>query len=281
MKIYRAFRFFLLFLMCAACTLRVFSQQSIRIVSLAPSVTQTLMQLGADQAIVGRTDYCPAPLDNRRRVTVGNVLEVNLEKIVALKPDLVFCMAFTKPEIIKKLTELGIKVKNFHTPRSFEEICGQTIEIGQLTNMEDAAQKMVATEKEQVATIIQEVRQSQLFSNSPKVFFQIGDNPVFPVIEGTFMNQYLTFLGLENIVTDYKGGGISREYIIGKDPDIMIISRMSGIGEQVAEGWKQFSSISAIKNGHLLIIDDNMACCPTPVFFRQTLQTIADWLKKI
>lgn len=281
MKIYRAFRFFLLFLMCAACTLRVFSQQSIRIVSLAPSVTQTLMQLGADQAIVGRTDYCPAPLDKRRHVTVGNVLEVNLEKIVSLKPDIVFCMAFTKPEIIKKLTDLGIKVKDFNTPVSFEEICEQTLEIGRLAKMEDAALTMVAQEKERVKAIMENFRQRSPFPKAPKVFFQIGDNPVFPVIEGTFMNQYLSFLGLENIVTDYKGGGISREYVIGKNPDIMIISRMSGIGERVAEGWKQFGSLSAIKNGHLLIIDDNMACCPTPVFFRQTLQTIADWLKKM
>lgn len=281
MKIYRILRFFLVLLIGTAYIPKGLAQQNLRIVSLAPSITQTLMQLGADKAIVGRTEYCPTPIESLSRITVGNVLEVNLEKIVSLRPDIVFCMSFTKPEIIKKLTELGITVKDFNTPTSFEEICGQTITIGRLIKMEDAANTMVAKEKERVKAIIEDFRHSSPFSTPPKVFFQIGDNPVFPVFEGSFMNQYLSFLGLENIVTEYKGGGISREYVIRKNPDIMIISRMSGIGDRVAEDWKRFKSIAAVRNARILMIDDNMACCPTPVFFRQTLQTIADILKKM
>ena len=175
------------------------AQKPLRIVSLAPSITATLQQLDADHAIVGRTTYCPAALENRPTLTVGNVLETNIEQIIALHPDLVFCMAFTKPETLDKLRKFGITVKEYRTPRSFEEICEQTLEIGRLAGFEPQARLLVETEKEKVEKIRKEFEENPPFKTPPAVFFQIGDNPVFPVIEGTYMNQYLTFLGLDNI----------------------------------------------------------------------------------
>lgn len=257
------------------------AQKALRIISLAPSITVTLQQLEADRSIVGRTSYCPAALDGRPTVTVGNVLETNIEKIISLKPDLVFCMAFTKDEVMDKLREFGIQVKNYRTPQSFDEICEQTLEIGRLTGQEQAAVQLVAEEKEKVEKIRCEFRQNPPFKKPPTVFFQIGDNPVFPVIEGTYMNQYLSFLGLDNIVKEYKGGGISSEYVVAGSPELMFISRMSGMGEQAAARWERFGSIPAVRNHRILLVDDTEACCPTPVFFRKTLEFLAGYLRKM
>lgn len=271
----------ILFLLSAASFLAGKAQEATRIVSLAPSVTATLQQLGADRIIVGRTTYCPAAQDGKPYVTIGNVLETNIEKIIALKPDLVFGMAFTKDETLEKLKALGIKVRNFPTPADFEEICSQTLEIGSLAGYGRQAKALVESEKAKVESLRAEFRQSHPLKSAPRVFFQIGDRPVFPVIEGTFMNQYLTFLGLENIVKEYKGGGISREYVVAADPDLMLISKMSGTGQEAADYWKKFKDIRAVQNGHVVLVDDTMACCPTPVFFRKTLQFIASYLRKM
>lgn len=257
------------------------AQNPKRIVSLSPSITATLQQLDADSRIVGRTTYCPAALRQRPTVTVGNVLEVNIEKIIALRPDIVFSMAFTKEEVLQKLRAMGIRVKNFASPKDFDEICEQTLEIGSLAGFEREAQSMVKTEKAKVEAIRKEFLQSPPFKTAPRVFFQIGDHPIFPVIEGTFMNQYLTFLGLDNIVKDYKGGGISKEYVLRCNPDLMFISRMDGTGQQAAEDWKKFKQLRAVQTHRILMIDDTAACCPTPVFFRQTLEFIANHLKKM
>lgn len=257
------------------------AQKPLRIVSLSPSITATLQQLDADRAIVGRTTYCPAALENRPTVTVGNVLETNIEQIITLRPDLVFCMAFTKPETLDKLRKFGITVKEYRTPRSFEEICEQTLEIGALAGFEPQARHLVETEREKVQKIRQGFADNPPFKTPPAVFFQIGDNPVFPVIEGTYMNQYLTFLGLDNIVKDYKGGGISREYVLSGKPEIIFVSRMSGMGEQAAAYWQKFGNIPAVRNGRIVLVDDTTACCPTPVFFRKTLEFLADYLQKI
>ena len=256
------------------------AQNRVRIVSLSPSITATLQQLGADSCIVGRTSFCPAPLTGKPTVTVGNVLEINIEKIAALKPDLVFCMAFTKAEVQKQLERMGIRVKDFPTPDSFEEICRQTREIGQLAGKKEEADKMVENESGKVEEIRREFASKT--SNLPvKTFFQIGNDPIFPVIEGTFMNEYLSFLGLENIVKEYKGGGISPEYVLAGNPELMLISRMSGMGEEVAAFWNKFPQIQAVARQRVLLVDDTRACCPTPVFFRETLQFIADYLKSI
>lgn len=254
-----------------------------RIVSLAPSVTHTLQQMGLDALVVGRTSYCPAPLPGNTSQIIGNVLEVNIEEILLLQPDIVFCMAFTQEETMRKLSSLGVKVKDFESPDSFDEICAQTLEIGSLTGEEERVKAWVEEERFKVdeisrAALERLALRTDSASVPCKTFFQIGDNPIFPVIERSYMNDYLRMLGLDNVVKDYKGGGLSRETVLALQPEIMFISRMSGEGEKVLEEWKKYASVPAVAAGRLLLVDDTKACCPTPLFFRETLQTLADYL---
>lgn len=279
------------------------ASSAIRIVSLSPSITYNLQQMGADSCIVGRTSFCPLPQEGNSSEIVGNVLEVNLEKILALRPDIVFCMVFTQAQVQERLRDLGIEVKDFRTPKSFDEICEQAVEIGRLAGMETQAEALVERERAEVDRISRRFMANQGGAteneiglsgsengrkpetakalNGAKTFFQIGSDPVFPVIEGTFMNQYLEFLGLDNIVKDYKGNGISQEYVVAAAPQIMFISQMSGLGTKIVEDWKRFGNIPAVRDGHLFLVNDNEACCPTPLFFRKTLQYMAQCLENI
>ena len=274
---------------CVSCSTRKTGTQTestVRIVSLAPSVTHTLQQMGMDASVVGRTSYCPAPLPGNTSEVIGNVLEVNVEEILLLQPDIVFCMAFTKEETMRKLASLGVKVKDFSTPESFDEICAQTLEIGSLVGEEERAKAWVEEERSKVAEVCRMVSGKQVSRTDSaalpsKTFFQIGNNPIFPVIEHTYMNEYLSMLGLDNVVKDYKGGGLSRETVLALQPEIMFVSRMSGEGEKVLEEWKKYPSVPAVAAGRLLLVDDTKACCPTPLFFRETLQTLADYLDSL
>lgn len=291
---------FLLLILCFGLPL---ASSAIRIVSLSPSITYNLQQMGADSCIVGRTSFCPPPQEGNSSEIVGNVLEVNLEKILALRPDIVFCMVFTQAQVQERLRDLGIEVKDFRTPKSFDEICEQAVEIGRLAGMETQAEALVERERAEVDRISRRFMANQGGAtehetwlsgsengrkpkaakalNGARTFFQIGSDPVFPVIEGTFMNQYLEFLGLDNIVKDYKGNGISQEYVVAAAPQIMFISQMSGLGTKIVEDWKRFGNIPAVRDGHLFLVNDNEACCPTPLFFRKTLQYMAQCLENI
>ena len=279
------------------------ASSAIRIVSLSPSITYNLQQMGADSCIVGRTSFCPPPQEGNSSEIVGNVLEANLEKILTLQPDIVFCMVFTQAKVQERLEDLGIEVKDFRTPKSFDEICEQAMEIGRLAGMETQAETLVERERAEVDRISRRFMVKQEGTteneaglsgsengrkpeaakalNGARTFFQIGSDPVFPVIEGTFMNQYLEFLGLDNIVKDYKGNGISQEYVVAAAPQIMFISQMSGLGAKIAENWKRFGNIPAVRDGHLFLVNDNEACCPTPLFFRKTIQYMAQCLENI
>ena len=259
--------------------------------------------MGADSCIVGRTSFCPPPQEGNSSEIVGNVLEVNLEKILALRPDIVFCMVFTQAQVQERLRDLGIEVKDFRTPKSFDEICEQAVEIGRLAGMETQAEALVERERAEVDRISRRFMANQGGAtehetwlsgsengrkpkaakalNGARTFFQIGSDPVFPVIEGTFMNQYLEFLGLDNIVKDYKGNGISQEYVVAAAPQIMFISQMSGLGTKIVEDWKRFGNIPAVRDGHLFLVNDNEACCPTPLFLRKTLRWMAQCLENI
>ncbi len=279
------------------------ASSAIRIVSLSPSITYNLQQMGADSCIVGRTSFCPPPQEGNSSEIVGNVLEANLEKILTLQPDIVFCMVFTQAKVQERLEDLGIEVKDFRTPKSFDEICEQAMEIGRLAGMETQAETLVERERAEVDRISRRFMVKQEGTteneaglsgsengrkpeaakalNGARTFFQIGSDPVFPVIEGTFMNQYLEFLGLDNIVKDYKGNGISQEYVVAAAPQIMFISQMSGLGSKIAEDWKRFGNIPAVRDGYLFLVNDNEACCPTPLFFRKTIQYMAQCLENI
>ena len=184
---------------------------------------------------------------------------------------------------MRKMSSMGVTVKAFSTPESFDEICAQTLEIGDLVGEEERVKAWVEEERSKVAEICRaeaEKQASRIDSAAfpSKTFFQIGNNPVFPVIEHTYMNEYMRMLGLENVVKDYKGGGLSRETVLALQPEIMFVSRMSGEGEKVLEEWKQYPSVPAVAAGRLLLVDDTKACCPTPLFFRETLQTLAHYL---
>lgn len=241
-----------------------------RIVSLSPSITYNLVQIGADDLVVGRTSYCPK---SKKSVVVGDVLTVNIEKIFALKPDVVLTMSFTSQQTIASLRKLGINVVEMDNPKGFDDVCSQTIQFGKMADMEANAISLVKSQRNRIKNIC-----SKINNNASTIFFQIGAKPIFPVITGTFMNEYVTMLGFRNIVTDYKGGGLSREFVVKSDPDYILITTMSGVGVSEKCEWEKFSNMKAVAQKHIYIVNDDEACCPSPIFFCNTLERIVDFV---
>ncbi len=244
-----------------------------RIVSLVPSVTYNLLSLEADADIVGRTTYCPGARPDQSNV-VGSVIDVNIEKIVALKPDVVFAMELTSINVINSLRNLGLKVVVYPTPRSFDEICMQLEDMGKMTNRIEKAKAIVAAERKRLNEIVASVKGRASYN----MFFEIGAKPLFGVLPGTYMNEYITLLGGNNILGAGKGGSVSREHVLKSRPDVIIISDMGIVGEEEARQWRVFRQLPAVKNNRIVIVDADESCCPTPHFFTKTLGVLADEL---
>lgn len=258
-----------LFFLLLVAALSAKLQATQRIVSLAPSITKIVYSLGAQNSLVGCTSYCETD-KNLNTVVVASMVQVNTEKILLLKPDIILATSITKLSEIESLRRLGLKVAVFSTPKSFTEICDQFVQIGSLIGKKDKALKINQFYIQKVNALKKSVRQR----NKPGIFFQIGANPLFAVIPNTFMDDYITFSGGRNIAASFTKGTITRESVVVRNPDVIIIVTMGIAGPEEKTHWESYPNLSATKNKKIFIIEAARACVATPQNFSETLEQI-------
>jgi ABC-type Fe3+-hydroxamate transport system substrate-binding protein len=258
--------FFTLFLLLF-CQMIIQAQQAKRIVSLVPWVTKSLYLLGEQKRIVGCTSYCPVQAPDKIAV-VANAMNVNIEKIVTLKPDVVFASSLNKPETIENLQKLGIKVVLQSYPESFQEICKYFVQIGDVVGQSAKASQIVNQQKARLAKLEGRIPKA----SKPKVFIQIGAKPLFCAVPGTFMDDFIWFSGGKNSAAGLKMGSITREYVLKENPDVIFIVTMGIMAQEEKETWMGYSSLSATKNKKIYILDADKTCSPTPVLFMDALE---------
>jgi len=247
-----------------------FAQNAKRVVSLTPSITENIYLLGAQDKLVGCTSYCTQAVADGKEL-IGTTIEVNVEKIYALQPDLVLAMELTKSQDVETMKKLGLNIQIIPTPVNFDEICEQTILIGKLIGYEKSAQKVIQQTKEKVNEI--RIKSAQL-PKKQKVFFQIGANPIFTVLQNTFMDDFILIVNAENIANGLTRGTMTRESVLVKNPDVIIIATMGGFGSEEQKVWQNYNEITAVKNGKVFLIDSETACSPTPLNFAIALAEV-------
>lgn len=262
---------FTLIILCAS--LLSFSQNS-RIISLAPSLTQSLYFLNAQDKVIGITSYCTVAKDDNKEI-VASAVKVNLEKVISLKPDLVLVSGFTSPKDIATLRKFGIAVEVFESPKSFDEICKQFVRIGTLVGDKEKAENIVKESRKKVEAIAAKRKRER----SPKIFFQIGANPLFTVIPNTFMADYINYLNAENIAKNLKRGTIGREFVIANNPDYIFIVTMGIVGREEEAVWRKYTNLTASRKRQIFIIESDIACQPTPNTFVQTMEILDKMVK--
>ncbi len=112
-----------------------------RLVSLGPTITEKLYLLGVQDRLMGVTTYCVRPPEACAKEKIGNVTQVNIEKIVELKPDLVLATSLTEHKAVESLKRLGISVIVFNEPRSYAETNEQFLELGRIVGREREARR--------------------------------------------------------------------------------------------------------------------------------------------
>ena len=114
-----------------------------RIVSLSPLLTENVFLLGAGERMVGNTSYCTKPEAAKAVAKVGSVMELSIERIIGLRPDLVLAINLSPPQQVAQLERLGLRVHTFHQPDSFAEMCAQFLELGALLGREQRARAII------------------------------------------------------------------------------------------------------------------------------------------
>ncbi|MDD5722246.1 MAG: helical backbone metal receptor [Syntrophales bacterium] len=158
-----------------------------RIVSLAPSITETLFALGLDREIVGVTMMSNYPEAAKSKPRVGNFINISLERVVSLNPDLVIGTADgNRKETVKQLEGMGLPVYVVN-PGNLSEIFHMILSIGTITGRENEATTLVDGLQKRVERIISSLNGLK----KPQVFFQIGINPVITAGMNTLHNELI------------------------------------------------------------------------------------------
>jgi iron complex transport system substrate-binding protein len=258
--------FFILHVLLS-CQLIVQAQQAKRIVSLVPWVTKSLYLMGEQKRIVGCTSYCPVQAPDKIAI-VANAMSVNIEKIVTLKPDVVFASSLNKPETIDNLKKLGIKVVLQPYPESFDEICKYFIQIGDVVGQGAKAKEIVNQQKSRLA----KAKAGVPAGKTPGVFIQIGAKPLFCAVPGTFMDDFIRFSGGKNSAAGLELGSVTREYVLKQNPDVIFIVTMGIVAQEEKDTWLGYQSLSASKSKKIFILDADKTCSPTPILFVDALE---------
>lgn len=225
-----------------------------RVVSLSPGATETIYALSSQDILVGRSDYCDYPEAATKIESVGQITEPNIEKIAELNPDLVIASAHFSKELVDKIEALGIKVAVLYGEDSFDGAYKNIQDIALVLGKQEEGTKIIDEMKKKVEEVENKVRDLK----KPSVYYVVGFGKTdFTAGGNTFIGQIIDRAGGENIAKEIDGWNYSKEVLMEKNPDIVVLSDKydSKSGFTTGEGYKD---LKAVKEGSVYEIDDNM-----------------------
>ncbi len=228
-----------------------FAQEPQRIVSLAPSLTETVFALGLGDRLVGVSAYCDYPPEAQRIARVGTFITPNVEAIVSKKPDVI--LAVPSPgnrSPVESLERLGFKV-TIVDPLTLDGIKESLIVIGSRLGRESKARELVA----QIDSQIDSVRVRLAGVAKRKVLMVVGQTPLIVAGGATVQDELIQLAGGINLgaAAGKDWPHVSIEYAISSAPDVIIDSTMGSEvrDEDSAKFWKAFPMIPAVKEGRI------------------------------
>jgi len=233
----------------------VLASEPQRVISLAPNITETIFKLGAEDKLVGRTDYCDYPVEVDKIESIGTLLQPSIEKIVELNPDVIIASTHFSNELLTKLENIKLKVIIIDELGSLEGLYSNILDVGSIVNKKDQANLVVNNLKSRIEELSNMVKDL----DKPSLYYVIsyGEYGDFTSGGDTFISQLLELSGGINIAKDSMGWSYSLEKIVEKNPDIIICSKYYNTlqGIKSATGYKE---LPAVKNNRVYEIDNNL-----------------------
>lgn len=228
-----------------------------RIVSLAPSLTETLYALGAQERLVGVTDYCDFPAEAQNKPRVGGAINPNLEQVVALKPDLVLVTkSLNRRETVEALERLGMAVYA-SDPRTVEGVVASTARLAEVIGAHEQGEALVAGLRARLAEL-----KRVLSARAPRrALFVVWHEPLISIGRETFLADALRWAGAESAAeTSQDWPRLGLEEVVRLQPDYLVFaSSHSEAGRHTFEalrkrrGWRK---LEAVRQGRIALVSD-------------------------
>jgi len=226
-----------------------------RIASLSPAHTEILFALGLGEKVVGVSNWCNKPEAALEKEKVGDAFSLDKEKLVALKPDIVFVPGTEATQMAKEIEDLGIAVY-LSSPGSVAEVFEDIRRVAKATGVEKQGEDLVARLEQELDQVSEDIE--GLGSSKPSVLIVL-DQELWTVGPGSFMHDVLSRAGGVNIIKDVEMQylQVSMEEVLANDPDVILIT----VPEDFVTGLKDrpgWSDLKAVKEGKVYFVDGDL-----------------------
>jgi ABC-type Fe3+-hydroxamate transport system substrate-binding protein len=231
-----------------------------RVISLVPSLTETLFELGLGERIVGVSRYCKYPADQiDSRTRVGGVHDPDRGKILSLEPDLIIAnMEENRKEDIEFFEGKGLRVYMTFS-KTVEDVISLIEELGELAEVIPRAQEISRDMRKEYDRI----RKSEKESRPLRVFYPVWRNPYFSINRDTYIHHVLAVCGGENIFADEEKRyfPVTLETVAERRPEVILLpSEPYVFGEKHKTDFSSHIDMPAVRDGKVLLVDGEMVC---------------------
>jgi iron complex transport system substrate-binding protein len=239
-----------------------------RIVSLAPSNTEILYALGLEDRIVGVTDYCNYPPETADKPKVGGYSTINIEKVIAADPDLVFAATGNTEDVVDRLRALGMTVVTLN-PLTVDDVLRDTELVGAATGQEEQAAACVEKLRARIQTV---TGKTEELAEKSSVAHVVWYDPIWVSGRGTFQDEVIAMAGGTNAFGSVEGWGIvGLEEFITADPEYIFVSSGTGMGNGGYDivydyfmNEPRMQRLEAVRNGHVYVVDADIISRGSP-----------------
>jgi iron complex transport system substrate-binding protein len=225
-----------------------------RIVSLAPGATEMLFAAGLGDRLAATVDYSNEPAAAKRVPRIGDVTSIDMERLVALHPDLVVAWpGGGNPAQIEKITQLGIPLYRQQV-NALSDLPASLRRLGALAADPSVAQRAAASLEDELTRLAQKYAGGK----HPSVFLEVWNRPLYTVGGTHLMSDALRLCGARNVFGDLRelGPVVDTEAVIARNPDIIVAAAPPGEAASWLAEWRKFPTLSAVRRGRLVGFED-------------------------
>ncbi|MFL6604521.1 MAG: helical backbone metal receptor [Steroidobacteraceae bacterium] len=225
-----------------------------RIISLAPGATEMLFAAGAGQHVIATVQYADEPAAAKQVPRIGDVVAVDMEKLVALRPQVaVVWPGGGNPAQIEEIGRLGIPVYRQQV-NALADIPGSIRRLGALAGTTAAAEQAARNIEARLAAL----SRTYAGGRNPTVLLQVWNHPIYTVGGTHLISDALRLCGARNVFGDLRdlGPAVDVEAVVARNPDIIVAAAPPGAGPEWVADWRRFATLRAVRSSNLITFED-------------------------
>ena len=225
-----------------------------RIISLAPGATEMLFAAGAGQRVIATVQYADEPAAAKQVPRIGDVVAVDMEKLVALRPEVVVVWpGGGNPAQIEEIGRLGIPLYRQQV-NALADIPASIRRLGALAGTAATAEQAARNIEARLSAL------SHMYEGGrhPSVLLQVWNHPIYTVGGTHLISDALRLCGARNVFGDLRdlGPAVDIEAVVARNPDIIVAAAPPGAGPEWLADWRRFTTLRAVRNDNLITFDD-------------------------